>query len=614
MSNIINKKLIFLMVIFGISLIIIQTIGIRQANLDESIKKATAIAEIVKSGLTAHMVNGNMDQRDIFLKEISQVESIKKLWLIRGDNVIKQYGEAKKIEVARDDLDKEVLNSGKIKYKINDHITNATIRITIPYKAEPTSLVNCLQCHNVNYGDTLGAISIILDVTELKEMGILNILFIIALTFVASVIIIYTINKILTPYIKTLDVVNQRIDGATHGVFKRIQDIDKNLPVEANDLINRYNHLTESLMNTFIDIDKKLKSFVGNVTDEEHNPFKESNEIITNLSHLYQYKKEIQLDKNKAEIYDRFGQVCKNKFGIKHLNIFEINDFQKLEKVYSMSNLEFCYEKIKENPIECRVSRNESDVFWIDFQRVCPCFTNDDYYYYCIDIEIGKASKMILNFIFETQNEFEEFKKNLSYIKSYIRETAPEISTKLLMQALENSAYKDELTGLYNRKFFVEHTAKLISQAKREKKLIGVLMCDLDKFKAVNDEYGHDIGDKVLKETAQVLSENVRDSDIVFRMGGEEFVVLLVGVKSKNDAKMVAEKLRLAVSENEIDIYANTTMKKTISIGLAIFPKDSSSLNTILKYADIALYEAKESGRNKVVVYEDKQNKNVEIF
>jgi len=75
-----------------------------------------------------------------------------------------------------------------------------------------------------------------------------------------------------------------------------------------------------------------------------------------------------------------------------------------------------------------------------------------------------------------------------------------------------------------------------------------------------------------------------------------------------------AEKLRLAVSENEIDIYANTTMKKTISIGLAIFPKDSSSLNTILKYADIALYEAKESGRNKVVVYEDKQNKNVEIF
>jgi len=454
MKQQINKKLIFLMTIFGVILIAMQAISIRKANIDESFKKATSIAEVVKAGLTAHMVNGNMDQRSIFLNSISQIESIEGLWVVRGEKVNKQYGKANKLELPRDEIDNQVLKNGETRYNIRETFNKASIRITIPYKAEPTGNINCLECHDVNFGDTLGAVSIILDITELKEVGILNIFVIVILTIIVSWFIIYSINKVIIPYLHTLELVNKKLEESTSGTFKEIKEVDVNTPKEAKTLIQRYNTLTKSLKSTFIDIDRKLKSFVGSSAGSNKNPFIESNEIITNLSHLYQYKKEIQLDKNKGDIYNRLGQVFTNKFNIKYLNVFEINEFKKIAKVYSMNENNFCFDCIKDNPIECRVSRNDSDVFWVEYQHACPCFTSDKYYY-CIDIEIGKASKMIFNFIFDTKEEFEYFKNNLSYIKSYIKETAPEVATKLLMAALENSAFRDELTGLYNRKFFV---------------------------------------------------------------------------------------------------------------------------------------------------------------
>jgi diguanylate cyclase (GGDEF)-like protein len=87
-------------------------------------------------------------------------------------------------------------------------------------------------------------------------------------------------------------------------------------------------------------------------------------------------------------------------------------------------------------------------------------------------------------------------------------------------------------------------------------------MLDMDHFKAVNDEYGHDIGDKVLKEFARIVKENVREADIVVRFGGEEFLVLLVGVTSEEAALEVANKLREKVADNVIDVYAGATMQK----------------------------------------------------
>lgn len=286
-----------------------------------------------------------------------------------------------------------------------------------------------------------------------------------------------------------------------------------------------------------------------------------------------------------------------------------------MEIVKQVGNVElYCKDNIINDPELCRCARTRNDVVSIDFHKSCPYFTQKNKFHYCIDVEISKNICLIINFISYSKNELENLKNKISFVKSYINEAAPSIEVKLLMNVLQESAFQDALTGLYNRKFLEEHTKKLVPQVKRENINIGVLLLDMDHFKAVNDEYGHDIGDKVLKELANILNETVRESDLIVRYGGEEFVVLLIGVNSESDAIFVADKIRRRVRENEIDVYAGNKLRKTVSIGLSMFPQDSNNLDSVIKNADIALYEAKNNGRDKVVRFQESQVSSVDLF
>lgn len=618
MKNKITIRMILLMLVFGFVTVLIETYNAREEGIKNGLKKADAIAEVVKSGLTAHMINGNMNQVNVFLNSISQTKNVDKIWIIRGDNVIKQFGEANDLVAPKDAIDDSVIKTGNPSFELNESfLSKAELRVTIPYKAVASQNINCLHCHNVKPNDTLGAVSIILDITDFKDNGIKNSAIIIFITFLTILLVIFFINKLINPYIETLEIIKNRIDAASNGVFKNITTLkNKNTPSETKELIDKYNILTDSLMNTFTDIDNKLKGFVGQTIDTsiQSNPLEEANNIINNLSYIYQFKKEIQLDTTKQAIYRRLCDIFQNQFGLYNINIVEITNNETAEKVYQIGDLDFCTKTILANPKECRVSRNANNVSSVDFQKACPCFASDDYLYFCIDIEIGQNSKIIFNFILNDKDEINKFKKNQLFIESYIKEVAPEIEVKKLLKALEDSALKDGLTGLYNRRFLDEHLKKLIPQAKREEMNIGLLMLDMDHFKAVNDEYGHDIGDKVLVSFAQTVQDNIRDSDIAVRFGGEEFLVLLVGIKNEQDAIDVANKIREKVSLNEIDVYAGSTMRKTISIGVSMYPQDSTSIVKIMKFADLALYEAKTSGRNQVKRYQENPTDTLELF
>jgi diguanylate cyclase (GGDEF) domain len=128
-------------------------------------------------------------------------------------------------------------------------------------------------------------------------------------------------------------------------------------------------------------------------------------------------------------------------------------------------------------------------------------------------------------------------------------------------------------------------------------------MIDVDHFKEINDKYGHDVGDMVLKTVAQTIKESIRESDIPIRFGGEEFLVLLTNVKP-GDSESVAEKIRKNMEKRVIKLPNNTTIKRTISIGVSEIPTDTDKFWQAVKFADVALYKAKESGRNKVVRYQ----------
>jgi len=606
------SKLIIVMLLIGLCLAIVESYNFRTYGIESAINKAKSIAEVVRNGLTSYMVNNTMDHRDIYIKSVSDMDNVEKLWIIRGENVTKQYGTPTKLEIPRDDIDRAVLSTSKIQYKLYESLEKTSIRVTIPYKAEQNSIANCISCHDVNYGETLGAVSIVMDISEFRTSGLQLAFSIILFTFLAILLVTYFANKILKPHLETIDELSGKIKNISNGIFTNIVK-KPGLADESENLINEYNTLVNGLSITFSDIDQKLTIFIGNLSDHSSNPLLNAQRVIKNLSEIYQFKKEIELDNTKEEIYERLGQILINKFGIKQFNFMEQNySTNKTKVVYSQGDCNFCIHNIQNDPDLCRVVRSTSDVASVKDHQVCHYFDSSEYLYYCTSIDIGDQSILIINFTLNNEKELISLKENIPLIKNYFIEAVPSLVVKLLLEALKASVFKDGLTGLYNRKFLDEHLSKLIPQALRENIPIGVLMLDMDHFKAVNDEYGHDVGDIVLKELGRILNENVRESDIVVRYGGEEFVVLLVGVNSEQAALDVANKLRQQVSQNEINVYAGNTLRKTISIGLSMFPVDSNNFDIVMKNADIALYDAKSSGRDKVVRWKEKVE--VELF
>ncbi len=164
---------------------------------------------------------------------------------------------------------------------------------------------------------------------------------------------------------------------------------------------------------------------------------------------------------------------------------------------------------------------------------------------------------------------------------------------------LEKEVCHDNLTGLFNRNIFQIRLTEECAQSLRYKHPLAVMMVDIDHFKQVNDNYGHPAGDKVLQDIALIMASQLRGEDCLARYGGEEFVILLPQ-SSKRGALHVAEKVRKKVEKHCFQIDDNNTLSLTVSIGVAIFPEDTSDLKWLLALADQALYAAKREGRNLV--------------
>jgi diguanylate cyclase (GGDEF)-like protein/PAS domain S-box-containing protein len=173
---------------------------------------------------------------------------------------------------------------------------------------------------------------------------------------------------------------------------------------------------------------------------------------------------------------------------------------------------------------------------------------------------------------------------------------------KQLEAELFHEASTDPLTGISNRRYFMTQAEADFRRAKRYSHKMGLLMCDLDHFKEVNDTYGHAAGDAVLQEVVKAIQSSLRESDIMGRLGGEEFAVLLP--ETDADAALeVANRVRAAVAERKIEVE-NIVLSRTTSIGVAHIKPEDAEFDTLLMRADDAMYRAKNSGRNRIVVSE----------
>lgn len=197
--------------------------------------------------------------------------------------------------------------------------------------------------------------------------------------------------------------------------------------------------------------------------------------------------------------------------------------------------------------------------------------------------------------------EVKGFKKSLftSMQVTMAQALAKHIADAIDRVNLEEHAFRDPLTNLYNRRYFDEHMAQEISRADRNGHPLAILLCDLDRFKAINDSQGHQVGDEVLKAVAQGIQETARGTDLVFRWGGDEIVIILSKV-TRDGALIAAERIRKCICK----ISEQTHFDLDISIGIALYPEHDRNINELIRLADRALYIAKK-GRGKIHIGEE---------
>lgn len=285
------------------------------------------------------------------------------------------------------------------------------------------------------------------------------------------------------------------------------------------------------------------------------------------------------------------------------INIFKhaIEDNLSLDVLYE----KIAYELKKEFAIECfQISLNNSEEDNILYTQ--GVFSNKLYHY---TSKVSNDSIMKITF---NDNNLSEYSKLT--LNSYFQETINLIYIQHILLELKNSSMIDPQTQLENRISFNIEMKTLIPLALREKMNLGVLLINIDRFQAVNDEHGDQFGDQFLKLYADTIKHNIRSSDIAVRFGGAEFLVLLINVDTEDRTMLLANNIREKLAETYLLSPNNDKFRKTVCIGVSMFPKDSEDINVIIKNAETALISAQDIGRNKVFRFKQEQENFIELF
>lgn len=236
---------------------------------------------------------------------------------------------------------------------------------------------------------------------------------------------------------------------------------------------------------------------------------------------------------------------------------------------------------------------NDVDEKWYRFDERAIYWPGERLAKYTLAMDISSEK--------ESQNKLAEAHANLM-LKSRELESKNELLHEMYEKAKDMSE-RDYLTGLYNRRYFYEIGSKLVANILRQKDFPAYFaILDIDRFKLINDEYGHGVGDEVLKNFAQMLESNFRTSDLVGRVGGEEFGIMLFNT-SYRDASRLLEELRSRVNNQTLSIDGAENIQYTVSIGAARIKENDMA--KILSEADSLMYRAKREGRNRVVIKEN---------
>lgn len=607
--NLNTKATLFFTAIVGMlmaALIAISLYAFRTFSIISATENIRTAAEIVRVHLTESMINGTIAKRESFLNRLLEVQGLKSAKVTRSPLVVQQFGPGLKQET---DSDEDVLKAFRLgvpQFKLADEGDDLVFKGTIPYIASSHGSPNCLQCHQVAEGAVLGVVSMTMSISAIRNQALLAVAGIVTVVLVFTLLLISLMRRMLKPISNTARAVESAVHQALEGDFK--SHLEQKTNDEIGHIAADLNRLLKFLDDGLNRIGNSVSRLTGRVSTPGENLLSSTIDMVDGLTKAAHFKQAIEEDETKMEIYQRLSNMLQHDHHLKTFSIYELNN-QKHQMIPIVvdgqvgNDCRWCDPQILIRPEGCRARRTGHKVDGITTPDICYAFrpTEAGTHYLCFPVIQSGSVGSVLQLVSTTQDQ-QRLLTLETYVNGYLREAAPVLETKRLMETLREANLRDPMTGLNNRRFLEEYVETLISNAQRKKSHLAIMMLDLDFFKMVNDTYGHDAGDAVLKALAKVLKQSVRASDMVIRYGGEEFLIILQDSDS-GSADRVAEKIRDEVEKLKTTV-AGVVIQKTISIGLSDFPSDSDTFWQAVKYADVALYRAKDTGRNRVVRFD----------
>ena len=605
-----NRKLITLfsamMAVLVVLVLVVILFAFRTFSVASSSAHVHTTAEMVRVHLTESMIHGTIQHRAQFFDRLREVEGLLDARVIRSHHVNNQYGESGLDEMPADDIDRLVLADGQARFVVTDEWGSPRFRGTIPFPATASGYPNCLACHMVPEGTVLGAVTLEVSVDDIKHKALMTVLAVAVVLIGFAVSAIMLLSRLVRPVGETAHHVEVAVNRAMAGDFKT------RLQAEGRDDLAKIARQMNSLLGFLDDGLSRISKRVEQLTERQpmqgENQLEVTVELVEQLADAAGFKQAIEEDEHKAEVYDRFGRLLSERLGIKLFSIYEAIGNNQMTPMavdgVPLAPCKWCDPLILERAEHCRARRTGHVVDGFTQPGICYAFRppeGEGYRHYCVPIMLqGKVGSVVQ--VVAPGEAISTIERRLPYAKVFVREMTPVLEAKRLTETLRESALRDPMTGLNNRRYLEECIDAMVSACRRRKSSLAVLMLDLDFFKVVNDTHGHDAGDTVIKTLANTLRNSLRASDLVVRFGGEEFLVVLQDTDAAG-ATNVAESIRSAVENLKINI-GTEVLRKTISIGFAVLPDDGDAFWQVVKYADVALYKAKELGRNRVVRFD----------
>lgn len=530
---------------------------IKTEILESAKRRATISADGIINGMNMLMITNKISEpenRRLFINKMGKSEHIKELRIIRAQQVKDQFGSGLPEEQAQDEMDLLAMSSKQTQFKLNEHQSKPTLRTVMPFIVSTQFRgTNCLACHHVTDGSVNGAASITIDMTEDFAAIERTQTLLIAGQITLQILLFFSIGWLIRKFIHPLNKL-QRTMESMHASGSMEQFVPIELPPGGKDEVGKLTASFNQMSATLSDSEKSMR--------------------LAKLIYLSNADAIIVTDENN--------------------HIVDVNPAFTRITGYS------CEEVLGKDPKFMKSDRHDPAFYQKMWQAI---LTQGEWQGEIWDRhKDGNTYVKAIHIVVLRHQD--------GRIYRHIAQFSDITEQKEKDSLIQWQANYDPLTNLPNRRLFHDRLRQAIKMAHRNHFPVALLFIDLDHFKEINDTLGHANGDALLMEAASRINACVREADTVSRLGGDEFTVILPEIGEIAQAGRIAQKIVTAIAEPFFFGDDETGHYISSSIGIALYPGDASTMESLLRCADHAMYAAKVAGRNRYTFYANAQQSN----